>query len=489
MEKPVMVRVSEIVQASAVDLASGIQSRQWSCREVMRAYLAHIGRVNPDVNAVVSMVDADLLLRQADERDAQLAKGQSMGWMHGFPHAVKDLTATAGIVTTFGSPAFANFVPAQDELMVQRVRASGAILIGKTNAPEFGFGSQTYNTVFGATANAYDVSRTAGGSSGGAATALALRMLPVADGSDMMGSLRNPAAFNNVFGLRPSIGRVPSAPAVDVFTDQLSTSGPMARTVTDLAMLLSVQAGFDDEVPTAIQQDPAVFAGALQRDFRCTRIGWLGDLNGHLAMEPGVMALCEDALQVFTGLGCHVEAVTPAFSMARLWEAWLVLRKSQVAAGPAGVLYQTEAGRRQLKPEAIWEIEHGLRLSAMQVQQAVAVRSAWYQALRALFKMCDYLVLPSAQVFAFDIRTHWPQQINGTVMDTYHRWMEVVVPGTMSGCPIAGVPVGFNAGGQAMGMQIIGKAQADLAVLQLAFAYEQATQWVDRYPPPMLYQL
>ncbi len=486
MEKPVMVGVPEIVQASAVDLARGIQSRQWSCREVMQAYLAHIGRVNPAVNAVVSMVDADLLLRQADERDAQLAKGHSMGWMHGFPQAIKDLTATAGIATTFGSPAFAGFVPAQDALMVKRFRASGAILIGKTNTPEFGLGSQTYNTVFGATANAYDVNRTAGGSSGGAASALALRMLPVADGSDMMGSLRNPAAFNNVFGLRPSIGRVPSAPAVDVFTNQLGTSGPMARTVTDLAMLLSVQAGFDDEVPTSIQQDPAVFAGALQRDFKGTRIGWLGDLGGHLAMEPGVMALCEDALEVFTGLGCRVEAVAPGFPMARLWDAWLVLRQSQVAAGPAGVLYQTEAGRRHLKPEAVWEIEHGLRLSALQVQQAMAARSAWYQALRALFRTCDYLVLPSAQVFAFDIHTHWPQQINGTAMDTYHRWMEVVVPGTMSGCPVAGVPVGFNAGGQAMGMQIIGKAQADLAVLQLAFAYEQATQWVDRCPPPML---
>ena len=486
MKKPVMVDVSEIVQANAVELARGIQSRHWSCREVMQAYLLHIDRFNPVVNAIVSMVEPELLLAQADARDVQLSKGQCLGWMHGFPHAVKDLTPTAGMVTTFGSPAFADFLPPQDALMVKRLRASGAIIIGKTNTPEFGLGSQTYNAVFGTTTNAYDAAITSGGSSGGAASALALRMLPVADGSDMMGSLRNPAAFNNVFGLRPSIGRVPSAPAVDVFTSQLGTPGPMARTVTDMAMLLSVQAGFDEEVPTSIQQDPAVFAGSLHQDFKGSRVGWLGDLGGHLEMAPGVMALCTDALQVLTGLGCSVEATSPAFSMPRLWEAWLVLRQWQIAAGPPGVLYQTEKGRCTLKPEAIWEIEQGLRLTAMEVQKAIATRSAWYQAVKALFRSCDYLVLPSAQVFAFDAQTHWPSSVNHKPMDTYHRWMEVVVPGTMSGCPVAGVPVGFNASGLAMGMQIIGKAQADLAVLQLAFAYEQATQWVDRFPPPML---
>jgi amidase len=273
MKKPVMVGVSEIVQASAVELAHGIVSRHWSCREVMQAYLLHIDQFNPKVNAIVSMVEAELLLTQADERDIQLSKGQCLGWMHGFPHAVKDLTATAGIATTFGSPAFAEFVPTQDALMVKRLRCSGAIIIGKTNTPEFGFGSQTYNTVFGTTTNAYDATLTSGGSSGGAASALALRMLPVADGSDMMGSLRNPAAFNNVFGLRPSIGRVPSAPATDVFTNQLGTAGPMARSVTDMAMLLSVQAGFDEDVPTSIKEDAVIFTRSLQRDFKGSRVG------------------------------------------------------------------------------------------------------------------------------------------------------------------------------------------------------------------------
>ncbi len=486
MKKPVMVGVSEIVQASAIELAHGIQSRHWSCREVMQAFLLHIDEFNPKVNAIVSRVEPELLLAQADERDVQLSNGQCLGWMHGFPQAVKDLTPTAGIVTTFGSPAFADFVPLQDALVVQRMRSSGAIIIGKTNTPEFGLGSQTYNKVFGATANAYDASLTAGGSSGGAASALALRMLPVADGSDMMGSLRNPAAFNNVFGLRPSIGRVPSAPATDVFTNQLGTAGPMARTVSDMAMLLSVQAGFDEDVPVSIQQDPAVFTASLHRDFKGVRVGWLGDFDGHLEMAPGIMALCEDALEVFTGLGCVVDNVSPAFSMSGLWDAWLVLRHWQVAAGPVGTLYQTEKERRTLKPEAVWEVEQGLRLTAMEVQKAMATRSAWYHAVRELFRSCDYLLLPSAQVFAFDVHTHWPASINHKPMDTYHRWMEVVVPGTMSGCPVASVPVGFNANGQAMGMQIIGRAQADLAVLQIAFAYEQATGWVGKHPPSAL---
>jgi amidase len=426
-------------------------------------------------------------LRQSDERDHQLARGEYQGWMHGFPQAVKDLTATSGIVTTFGSPAFSGFVPVQDALMVERMKRSGAIIIGKTNTPEFGLGSQTHNPVFGATLNPYDTSKTSGGSSGGAAVAVAMRMLPVADGSDLMGSLRNPAAFNNIFGMRPSIGRVPGAPAPDVFLHHLGTAGPMARTVTDLAMLLSVQAGFDAQAPLSMQQDPGIFTGSLQRDFKGARIGWLGDLGGYLAMEPGVLGLCESALKDFETIGCVVEPALPDFPPQRLWDAWLVLRHWLVAGGPAGQLYQDPQKRATLKPEAVWEIEAGLRLGALDVHKASVTRSAWYQAIRKLFERYDYLVLPSAQVFPFDAATHWPREINGRTMDTYHRWMEVVVPGTMTGCPVIGVPAGFNPAGLPMGLQIVGKAQADLEVLQLAFAYEQATQWVQKRPPGLLF--
>jgi amidase len=481
--------VSDIVDTDAIVLAQLIRSRQLSCREVMQAYLTQIERVNPLVNAIVSQQQPELLLRQADERDRQLERDEYLGWMHGFPQAVKDLTATSGIRTTFGSLAYADFVPSQDALMVERLRSAGAILIGKTNTPEFGLGSQTYNPIFGTTLNAYDTSRTAGGSSGGAAAALALRMLPVADGSDMMGSLRNPASFNNVFGMRPSFGRVPIAPAPDVFMHQLGCAGPMARTVTDLAMLLSVQAGFDEQAPLSIRQDPTIFTGSLQRDFKGTRVAWLGDLGGYLAMEPGVLALCENALKDFTSIGCEVEVALPDFPPQRLWDAWLVLRHWLVAGGPVGDLYQTPENRAKLKPEALWEAELGLQLRASDVYHASVARSAWYQAVRKLFKNYDYLVLPSAQVFPFDARTSWPREINGRTMDTYHRWMEVVVPGTMSGCPVISVPAGFNADGLPMGLQIIGKAQADFAVLQLGFAYEQATHWVQKRPPPLLASL
>jgi amidase len=479
-------RVADIVQLEAVELARRIKSRQLSCRDVMLAFLAQIERFNPLVNAIVSQQDADLLLRQSEERDRQLARGEYLGWMHGFPQAVKDLTPTSGITTTFGSPVYSDFVPSQDALMVERMKRSGAILIGKTNTPEFGLGSQTYNQVFGATLNAYDTSKTSGGSSGGAAVALALRMLPVADGSDMMGSLRNPAAFNNVFGMRPSFGRVPNAPAPDVFMHQLGCAGPMARTVMDLAMLLSVQAGPDEQAPLSIRQDPAMFTGSLQRDFKGTRIAWLGDLDGYLATEPGVLELCESALKDFESIGCTVEAAHPDFAPQRLWDAWLVLRHWLIAGGPPGELYRSPEKREKLKPEAIWEVEAGMRLSALDVYKASITRSAWYQAVRKLFETYDYLALPSAQVFPFDAGTHWPKEIEGRTMDTYHGWMEVVVPGTMSGCPVISVPAGFNSAGLPMGLQIIGKAQADLAVLQLAYAYEQATQWVQRRPPALL---
>jgi amidase len=477
---------SDIVTLDAVELARRIKTREISCRQVMEAYLDHIERFNPLVNAIVSQQETELLLTQADERDGALARGEYLGWMHGLPQAVKDLTQTAGITTTFGSPVYARFVPAADALMVTRMKRSGAILIGKTNTPEFGLGSQTYNQVFGATLNAYDTRKTSGGSSGGAAVALALRMLPVADGSDMMGSLRNPAAFNNVFGMRPSFGRVPNAPAPDVFMHQLGTAGPMARTVTDLAMLLSVQAGFDEQAPLSLQQDPSIFTGSLERDFKGARIGWLGDLDGYLAMEPGITALCESALKDLESIGCTVERAMPEFALPRLWDAWLVLRQWQVAGGPAGDIYRSPEKRAALKPEAIWEIEAGLQLTAHDVYKASATRSAWYQAVRKLFERYDYLALPSAQVFPFDADLHWPREINGRAMDTYHRWMEVVVPASMSGCPAINVPVGFNDSGLPMGLQIIGKAQADLAVLQIAYAYEQATQWVQKRPPPML---
>lgn len=477
--------IDPIVALDAEALSQAIHARRVSCREVMLAYLGHIERYNRQVNALVSLRPAEAVLSEADACDRELASGRSRGWMHGMPQAIKDLAATAGLRTTLGSPLFAEQVPQQDAISVARVRASGAIILGKSNVPEFGLGSQTYNTLFGTTTNAYDPSRVAGGSSGGAAAALALRLLPVADGSDMMGSLRNPAAFNNVYGLRPSQGRVPHGPAPEVFVQQLATEGPMGRSVTDVARLLSVQAGHDTRAPLSISAPPGDFAHGLQRDFKGARVGWLGDYNGYLPMEDGVMALCETALADFAELGCQVEACQPDFALERLWQCWLTHRHFLVH-GNLAAAYADPAKRALLKPEAQWEVEGGLHLSGAQVYQASVDRSEWYRALGRLFERYDFLLLPSAQVFPFEANEAWPKVVGGRAMDTYHRWMEVVVGPTLAGLPSISVPVGFNPQGLPMGLQIIGPAQADHAVLQLAYAHEQLTRWVERRPPASL---
>jgi len=476
--------MSDPTSLDAAALSQAIHTRAVSCREVMQAYLDRIERLNPRVSAIVSLQDQERLLAQADERDSQLARGQWLGWMHGFPIAVKDLAATAGIRTTLGSPLLREFVPAEDAIVVARMKAAGAIVIGKTNTPEFGLGSQTYNNVFGATGNAYDPSKTCGGSSGGAAVAVALRLVPVADGSDMMGSLRNPAAYNNVLGFRPSFGRVPAGPAPEIFLQQLSTDGPMARTATDLGLLLATQAGADPRAPLSIPEDPASFAAPLAGDFKGTRIGWLGDLGGHLPFEDGILPLCRGTLSLLSDFGCVVEDVALGFPPERLWTAWCGLR-SWLVSGRLNELYAVPAKRKQIKPEAIWEIENGLAMKASEVLELSRVRSAWYQRLRVLFETYDFLALPTAQVFPFDVTLHWPREVAGRRMDTYHRWMEVVVPASLSGCPTINVPVGFGANGLPMGMQIIGPHRADLAVLQLAYAHEQATGWVMKRPPAL----
>jgi len=475
--------VSDLILMDAVSLSEAIGAKRVSCREVMAAFLDHIEGFNPRVNAIVSLQPRAALLEQAEERDRELARGQRRGWMHGFPHAVKDLAPTRGLRTTWGSPLL-DTVPGEDAIFVERIRNSGAIIIGKTNVPEFGMGSQTYNSIFGATLNPWDLSKTAGGSSGGAAAALALRMLPVADGSDMMGSLRNPAAYNNVLSLRPSYGRVPSAD-IELFFGQLMVAGPMARSAADLALLLSVMAGPDARAPFSIDEDAAIFTHILERDFSGTRLAWLADLGGYLPMEPGIVDLCRAALKALETIGCAVAESGLGFPPERMWESWVTLRHWLIA-GNLGALYNDSAKRAQMKPEAIWEVEGGMKLSAHAVYQASAERSELYRAVLKLFDTYEYLALPSAQVFPFDASTHWPKTVNGVAMDTYHRWMEVVVLASMLGFPVANVPVGFSRDGLPMGMQIIGRRHADFAVLQLAHAYEQTTHWVRDYPPPLL---
>lgn len=464
----------EVTGWSATEILGRVARREMSCAEVMAAFLARIDAVNPAVNAIVSLRDAEDLMAEARAADAAEVRGA----LHGLPLAVKDLVATKGLRTTYGSAVFAEFVPAADDILAARMRAAGAIFIGKTNTPEWGQGSHSFNPVHGVTRNPYDLSRTAGGSSGGAAAALAARMLAVADGSDMMGSLRNPAAFCNVYGFRPTWGLVPGDAVGDTFLATLATEGPMARTIDDLALLLDVQAGENPRVPFGRS---ARFAPPQPADLRGKRIGWLGDWGGAYAMEPGILAQSEAALQVFEAQGAVVEPVAPPFPAAQLWQAWTTLR-AMLNAGAKRALYDDPAQRALTKPETLWEIEQGLTLSAQAVYDASVIRSRWYARAARLFDQFDALVLPSAQVWPFPAEWRWPQSINGVAMDSYHRWMEVVIPASLAGLPALALPAGFGAHGLPMGIQLIGRNGADAEVLAMGQAYHHATDWPAKAP-------
>lgn len=460
----------------ATDLSRLIHSGELAPSELMAETLARIGQVNGAVNAIVSLRDADGLMAEARATDDAPRKG----WLHGIPFAVKDLVATAGIRTTWGSPVHANHVPQRDDLLAARLRAAGATLIGKTNVPEWGQGSHSFNPVFGATRNPYDLTRTAGGSSGGAAAALATRMVAVADGSDMMGSLRNPAAFCNVYGFRPTFGLVPRDAEGDSYLSTLSTDGPMARTVQDLARLLQVMAGRNPEVPFDRPAEP--FANLLETDLRGRRIGWLGDWGGAYPMEDGILDLCRAGLSVLESLGAVVEEVPPPFPAEKLWTSWITLR-AMLSAGSRGALAADPAKRALTKPESLWEIEQGQGLSAQAVYEASVIRSQWHRHAARMFARFDAVALPAAQVWPFPVDWRWPERVAKRQMDTYHRWMEIVVPASLIGLPAISIPAGFGPQGLPMGIQLIGPQGADARVLAMAEQYHRATDWPARKPP------
>ncbi len=467
----------DLWQLSASDLARAIGARQVAPSEVMAAYLARIAAVNPGLNALVSLREDDALMAEARLADDAAPKG----WLHGMPFAVKDLCATKGLRTTWGSPLFENFVPEQDDLLAARMRAAGAIFIGKSNTPEWGHGSHTFNPVFGPTRNPYNSALTPGGSSGGAAAALAARMVPVADGSDMMGSLRNPAAFCNIYGLRPSWGLVPVDAQGDTYLSTMATEGPMGRTIEDVANLLQVQAGANPYTP--FDRAAGDYVGALQgASLKGKRIAWAADWGGAYATEPGILDLCQAALRQMEEMGAIVEPIAPPFEAEQMWQAWVTLRAMMNANG-FRALYADPAKRSQIKPETLWEIEQGLNLSAQAVYEASVIRSTWYAHAARLFDTYDALALPTAQVWPFPVEWRWPQSIGARQMDTYHRWMEVVIPAGLIGLPTLSVPVGFGANGLPMGMQLAGRVGSDAAMLALGQAWHEATDWPNQRPP------
>ena len=465
-----------MLEWSATDLSRAIHARKAAPSEVMAAWLTQVGAVNPSVNAIVSLRDPDALMAEARALD----DAAPQGWLHGIPLPVKDLVATKGLRTTWGSPVFSDHVPLKDDLVAARVRAAGAVIAAKTNVPEWGQGSHSFNPIFGVTRNPYDLTRSAGGSSGGAAAALAGRMAWVADGSDMMGSLRNPAGFCNVYGFRPTWGLVPADAEGDTYLATLATEGPMARTIEDLARLLLVLAGENPEVPFP-RTVPDVLSG-LDRGVKGLRIGWLADWGGAYPMEPGILEACEAGLRVLEDLGAEIEPLPPPFPAETLWSAWVTLR-AMLSAGGKRALAENPAKRALTKPETLWEIEQGLGLSAQAVYEASLIRSRWHAHAARMFDRFDAVVLPTAQVWPFPADWRWPEEIAGRKMDTYHRWMEVVVPASLIGLPALSVPVGFGAQGLPMGMQIIGRSGDDARIMAIGQAWHRATEWPQKQPP------
>ena len=465
---------NELCFMTATELAARIRARQVSVVEVVRAHLAQIERINPKVNAIVTLT-AERALDEARARDAALARGDTPGPLCGLPVAHKDLVPTRGIRTTYGSPIYRDHVPDEDGLVVERLRAAGAVTLGKTNTPEFGAGSQTFNEVFGRTLNPHDPGKTCGGSSGGAAVALACGMVPIADGSDMGGSLRNPASFCNVVGLRPAPGRVPVWPSQTPWFP-FSVQGPMARTVQDAALLLSAIAGPDPRAPIAVAEPGERFRAPLGRDFRGVRIAWSRHLGG-LPVDPRVTRVLESQRGTFETLGCVVEDGEPDFTDAReifqVWRAWQFAIKYGPLLG---------AHRHEMKDTVVWNVEQGLKLTAREVGEAEVKRAALYHRVRAFMTTRPFLVLPAAQVPPYDVTQPYVTEIAGTPLPTYIDWMRVCSDITVTGLPAISVPCGFTEDGLPVGVQIVGRHQDEFGVLQLAHAFEQATGFWTRRP-------
>lgn len=462
---------AELCFTGARRLAQMIRARKVSASEVMRAFIAQIERVNPRVNAIVTLLP-ERALKEAKKLER---KGARLGPLAGLPIAYKDLIDTRGIRTTKGSLVYHDHLPAEDHSLVERLRAAGAITLGKTNTPEFGAGSQTFNAVFGATRNPYDLSKTCGGSSGGAAVAVACGMLPFADGSDLAASLRNPANYCNVVGFRPTPGRVPNYPAANAWDTQ-PVIGPVARTVADAAFLLAAMAGPDPRVPISIAEPGKAFARSLARNFRGARVAWSASLGG-LPMDERVLSALAPQRKVFASLGCRMEDAEPDFDGAT--EAFETLRALSFSLRFAPLL---RTHRAELKDTVVWNIEQGLRLDGERIARAERLRTELFQRMRRFFERYDFLVAPVNQLPPFPVELDYPREIAGVAMGNYLDWMKSCYYVTITSHPAISVPAAFTDNGLPVGIQIVGRYRDDFGVLQLAHAFEQATQLWKRRP-------
>jgi len=465
---------SSVHWMSAIEMARLIRTKRLSAREALADHLKQIERVNPKVNAIVTLV-AEMAEKSAAKADEMQARGAALGPLHGLPAAHKDLRETRGIRTTFGSPLYRDYIPKENDLVVDRLQAAGAITLGKTNTPEFGAGSQTFNTIFGATRNPWDLSKTCGGSSGGAAVALACGFVPVADGSDMGGSLRNPAAFCDVVGFRPTVGRVPDPKAAFAWST-LSTSGCLGRSVADLALVLSTIAGPDPRSPLSLSEPGTVLARPLGRSFKGVRVAWFKDLGG-VPFDPRVRTVVDGHRATFESLGCIVEQAEPDFELAEI--SFRVLRAWN-SANAYGV--QLREHPDSFKDTLKGEIEEGLRLSGTDVARAEVAHGQLWRRFQAFLEKYEYFVLPTTQVPPFDVDTPFPTEIAGVKLTNYIDWMKSCWYISTTGSPAISVPGGFTPEGLPVGVQIVGRHKEDFAVLQLAHAFEEATGFGKKHP-------
>jgi amidase len=467
----------EIVYRTARELAALLRAREVSAREVVRAHLDRVERANPAVNAIVTLT-AERALDAARVADDRLASGADVGPLHGIPVVHKDTHETAGVRTTYGSPILAGNVPARDELVVARMRAAGAIALGKSNVPEFGAGSHTFSPVFGVTRNPYALDRSAGGSSGGAAAALATGMCVLAEGSDLGGSLRNPASFCNVVGLRPSPGRVPAWPNPAPWST-LGVAGPMARTVADAALLLSVLAGPDPRSPIALDEPGAGFAEPMDPDLSGLRVAWAPDLGGRVPVDADVAQVLAAAPNVLAELGCRVEPDCPDLSGAdevfRTLRAWLF----ELALG-----HLLDRHADALKPSLRENIALGRALTGPDLGRATVSHAALYERVCEFFTRHDVLVLPVSQVAPFPVELEYPTEIAGRPMNDYLEWMRSAYLISVTGCPALSVPAGFTADGLPVGLQVVTAPRADALALRVGLAFEQATRFGEQSPAP-----
>jgi len=466
---------NEICFMGARDLADSIRHKRISAHEVMDTFLPQIERLNPRINAIVAKLDDDKCLALADDTDRRLAHGDEVGPLHGLPFAFKDLDPAVGFPMTRGSKIFKDFMPGEDSVLVERLKRAGVIPIGKTNVSEFGMGSHTYNDVYGVTLNPYDLTKSAGGSSGGAGAALAAGLLPLASGSDLGGSLRNPANFNNIVALRPTVGLVPSTPTALPFLG-FSVKGPMARSVADVAFLLSVMAGADPRDPASYPSEPSIFSKPLDREFKNVRVAWCPDLGG-LPLDRRVRSVLETQQKTFIDLGCIVENACPDLSGAeevfltlRAWNYWHTL-------GPL-----LGHHRHEMKPEAVWQIELGKSLSGADVANAMARHGDLMQRMHVFHEKYEFLLCAVNQVPPFDATLSWPREIDGVKMENYLSWMKSAYWISATFCPAISIPAGFTSDDLPVGMQIVGRYRDDLGVLQLAQAFERATGFGRRRP-------